>query len=69
MTFYAQSRNYTAEVLDGFHGLSLGGFIATLKTWKEQRTTRAALNALSDWQLHDVGLYRGRIDEIAAGRR
>ena len=69
MTFYAQSGNYAAEVLDGFHGLSLGGIIATLKTWKEQRTTRAALNALSDWQLDDVGLHRGLIEEIAARRR
>ncbi|MCC1481810.1 DUF1127 domain-containing protein [Roseibaca sp. Y0-43] len=68
MTFYAESRNTAAEVLAGFHGLSLGAMVATLKTWNEQRTTRAQLSALSDRELADIGLDRADIDAVAKGR-
>lgn len=36
-----------------------------LAAWKSKRATEAALLALSDKQLADIGLYRGQIAEIA----
>jgi len=68
MTFYAESRNTAAEVLAGFHGLSFGALVATLKTWNEQRTTRNRLSALSNRELADIGLERSDIDAVAKGR-
>lgn len=68
MTFYAQSRIHTEEVLAGFQGLSLGALIATLKTWNDERITRRELNALSDRELSDIGLSRSDIDTVAKGR-
>lgn len=67
MTFYAQSRIHTEQVLAGFQGLSLGALIATLKTWNEERITRRDLNALTDRELADIGLNRGDIDRVAKG--
>ncbi len=67
MTFYAQSRIHTEEVLAGFQGLSLGALIATLKTWNDERITRRELNALSDRELSDIGLSRADIDTVAKG--
>ena len=69
MTFYAQSRIHTDQVLAGFQGLSLGAFFATLKTWNDERITRRELNALSDRELADVGLRRSDIDDVARGLR
>jgi uncharacterized protein YjiS (DUF1127 family) len=68
MTFYAESRNTAAEVLAGFHGLSLGAMIATLKTWNEQRTTRKQLSLLTDRELADIGLERADINAVAKGQ-
>jgi uncharacterized protein YjiS (DUF1127 family) len=68
MTFYAESRNTAAEVLAGFHGLSLGALVATLKTWNEQRITRNQLHALNERELADIGLERADIDAVAKGR-
>ena len=68
MTFYAESRNTAADVLAGFHGLSLGTLIVTLMTWNTERSTRNALSALSDRELDDIGLSRGDIDAVARGR-
>jgi len=68
MTFYAESRNTAAEVLAGFHGLSLGALVATLMTWNAQRTTRKQLSALSDRELADIGLERADIEAVALGR-
>lgn len=68
MTFYAESRNTVAEVLAGFHGLSLGALVATLMTWNMQRTTRNQLNTLSDRELADIGLARTDIEAVAQGR-
>lgn len=67
MTFYAQSRIHTEQVLAGFQGLSLGGLIATLKTWNDERITRRELNALSDRELADVGLRRSDIESVVKG--
>ena len=68
MTFYAESRNTAAEVLAGFHGLSLGALVASLMTWNTQRITRNRLGALSDRELTDIGLERADIDAVAQGR-
>lgn len=68
MTFYAESRNTAAEVLAGFHGLSLGALVATLKTWNEQRSTRKQLSLLSDRELADIGLERADINAVAKGQ-
>lgn len=65
MTFYAQSRIHTEQVLAGFQGLSLGVLIATLKTWNEERITRNELHALSDRELADIGLKRSDIERVA----
>ena len=69
MTFYAQSRIHTEQVLAGFQGLSLGALIATLKTWNEERITRRELHALTDRELSDIGLNRSDIDVVAKGLR
>lgn len=34
-------------------------------TWKDARSTRKALNALTDLELHDIGLERGDINSVA----
>ena len=69
MTFYAQSRIHTEQVLAGFQGLSLGALIATLKTWNDERITRRQLNALTDRELADIGLSRSEIEAAARGLR
>ena len=69
MTFYAQSRIHTEQVLAGFQGLSLGALIATLKTWNDERITRRQLNALTDRELADIGLSRSDVDHAAKGLR
>lgn len=40
---------------------------ATVIAWNDARTTRNALNVLSDRELSDIGLCRGDIDLIADG--
>lgn len=37
-----------------------------LKVWNTQRKTVAALNALSDHELEDIGLHRSNIHEMAS---
>ncbi|WP_171100430.1 MULTISPECIES: DUF1127 domain-containing protein [unclassified Ruegeria] len=37
--------------------------------WNDARSTRNALNDLSDRELEDIGLCRGDIDLVAEGRR
>ncbi len=38
----------------------------SLVEWNRRRKTVAALNALSDHELNDIGLHRSNIDEMAA---
>ncbi len=38
----------------------------TLKTWNTRRKTVAALSALTDHELADIGLHRSELSEIAA---
>ncbi|MCW8842519.1 MAG: DUF1127 domain-containing protein [Rhodobacteraceae bacterium] len=39
-------------------------FVAAYANWQDQRATRAALAALSDRELDDIGLCRGDLDGI-----
>ena len=39
----------------------------SLRAWNDARTTRNALNRLSDLELSDIGLSRGDIDKVALG--
>ena len=39
--------------------------IATVAAWNAARRTTRALNALSDYQLDDIGLTRGDIADVA----
>jgi uncharacterized protein YjiS (DUF1127 family) len=49
----------------------LSGFISALATriasYRNYRATLKALSALDDRSLHDLGIFRGRIEEIARG--
>lgn len=41
---------------------------AALSSWVETRTTREALNRLTDRELDDIGLCRADIERVARGR-
>ena len=41
--------------------------LSTVRSWRSRRRTRAELARLSDRELHDAGIPRWRIGEIAAG--
>lgn len=45
-----------------------GRLLTTLTDWRNSRSTRKALNRLSDRELDDIGLNRGDIEQIARGR-
>lgn len=34
-------------------------------TWNDARMTRKSLSALTDRELHDIGLHRGSIDAVS----
>jgi uncharacterized protein YjiS (DUF1127 family) len=46
----------------------LADIVGRIAAWNDARVTRKALSQLSDRELDDLGLNRGDIDEIAAGR-
>jgi uncharacterized protein YjiS (DUF1127 family) len=50
-------------VLFGF----ISNITARLTAYRNYRRTLQALSALDDRELSDLGIYRGRIDEIARG--
>lgn len=53
----------------GFRANSvLADIVGRIAAWNDARVTRKALSQLSDRELDDLGLNRGDIDEIAAGR-
>ncbi len=43
--------------------------ISAVVDWNDARVTRKSLDKLSDRELDDIGLSRGDIQDIAAGRR
>jgi uncharacterized protein YjiS (DUF1127 family) len=52
-----------AMVLSGF----ISALAARITAYRNYRATLKALTALDDRSLHDLGIYRGRIEEIARG--
>ncbi len=42
----------------------LAGALAAARTWSRRRVARRELQALSDWQLRDIGIARGDIDAL-----
>ena len=65
----AQDFNRTAP----FGAIAIHNFISSLEKlasgvndWNTRRKTIATLNALSDHELEDIGLYRSEIHQIAA---
>lgn len=46
----------------------LSGAVAQFAAWNDARVTRKALSKLSNRELDDLGLNRGDIEDIAAGR-
>ncbi|QBY00095.1 DUF1127 domain-containing protein [Rhodophyticola sp. CCM32] len=53
----------------GFTATTLfAGLVAKLGSWNDARVTRASLSRLSNRELDDLGLVRGDIDDIAAGK-
>lgn len=48
---------------------ALIAIVAKIAAWNDGRATRKALCRLSDHELDDLGLCRGDIDDIVAGRR
>ncbi|MBY6081994.1 MULTISPECIES: DUF1127 domain-containing protein [Ruegeria] len=55
--------------LVGRIGAFLASVVNAVVAWNDARVTRNALNGLSNRELEDIGLCRGDIDEVAAGRR
>jgi uncharacterized protein YjiS (DUF1127 family) len=46
----------------------LADIVGRIASWNDARVTRKALSKLSNRELDDLGLNRGDIDDIAAGR-
>lgn len=45
----------------------ISSLAARIGAYRKYRLTLRALSALDDRELSDLGIYRGRIDEIARG--
>lgn len=45
----------------------INSIAARIKAYRNYRLTLRALSALDDRELSDLGIYRGRIDDIARG--
>ena len=41
--------------------------LSTIRTWRARRRTEAELRRLADRELHDAGIPRWRIAEVARG--
>ena len=54
----------------GFSGTRiLSDVVAKIAAWNDARVTRKALSGLSNRELDDLGLNRGDIEDIVAGRQ
>lgn len=60
---------YGSHGFAGRIGSALASVTAAFAAWNDARMTRNALASLSDRELEDIGLLRGDIDGVAAGRR
>jgi uncharacterized protein YjiS (DUF1127 family) len=45
----------------------ISALAARITAYRNYRTTLKALSALDDRELNDLGIFRGRIEEIARG--
>lgn len=60
---------YATNGLFGRIGAAFTAISGAVATWNDARATRNALEGLSDRELDDIGLVRGDIDLVAAGKR
>jgi uncharacterized protein YjiS (DUF1127 family) len=60
------SARYNCATLGAF-GLAIGRGVAGLIAWRAQRAAIAYLMAMSDRQLHDIGLARSEIELAVTG--
>ena len=42
-------------------------FLSTIRAWRDRRATEAELRRLGDRELHDAGIPRWRIADVARG--
>ena len=43
--------------------------IAIYRNWQQKKASRRAFYALSNAQLHDIGIMRGEVEDVARGRK
>ncbi len=59
---------YGSTGLFGRIGLAFYAATSALVSWNDARMSKKTLNALSDRELADIGLSRGDIEDISAGK-
>lgn len=59
---------YGSTGLFGRIGLAFYAAASALVSWNDARMSKKTLNALSDRELADIGLSRGDIEDISAGK-
>ncbi|MEP2718630.1 DUF1127 domain-containing protein [Pseudophaeobacter sp.] len=59
---------YGSTGLFGRIGTHFVSAAAAVISWNDARSTKNSLSSLSDRELADIGLCRGDIDDIAAGK-
>ena len=59
---------YGSTGLFGRIGIAFVTLASAAALWNDVRTSKKALHALSDRELSDIGLSRGDIEDIAAGK-
>ena len=67
--YYVTRTTYDSHAFFGRIGSFLASAFEAIVTWNDARVTRNALSGLTDRELDDIGLVRGDIDLVAAGRR
>lgn len=60
MTAIATNAGHRGTAIDGL----IADLVARFHSWNARRETRAALNALSERELQDIGLCRADIDAV-----
>ncbi|MEQ3673481.1 DUF1127 domain-containing protein [Pseudophaeobacter sp.] len=59
---------YGSTGLFGRIGIAFVALTSSVMAWNDARTSKNALNALSDRELADIGLSRANIEDIATGK-
>ena len=68
MAAFDTSRPFGATGSAGRIGSIFVAAFGSFAAWNDARQTRKSLSTLSDHELDDIGLVRGDIDNVAAGR-